>query len=224
MTDSARELVEKIRRDLAPDEGANRLVPLIEQGRAELRTIASLAGEETHIVTSDWRSFLTLAAKAQETNARGFLSALAQGESLALPQLTPLAAAAGMDETALRAYEPQAGCQGYPAYIAWLALNGEPTDVILAILANFEAWGQYCAKIAAALREHYGFDDTACGFFDFFATPVPEMEAQAIAGIQAALDNGWRPAHAWRYGRLLQDYELMFWNTLADHADAGAHA
>jgi hypothetical protein len=224
MTDSARELVEKIRRDLAPDEGANRLVPLIEQGQAALRTIAALAGEETHIVASDWRSFLTLAAKAGETNARAFYTALAQGESMALPQLKPLAVAAGMDEDALRAYEPQAGCQGYPAYIAWMALNGEPTDVLLAILANFEAWGRYCATIAAALRAHYGFDDPACGFFDFFATPVPEMEAQAIAGIQAALNDGWQPVHAWRYGRLLQDYELMFWNTLADQAASGAHA
>jgi thiaminase len=218
MTRSAEELVAEIRRDLTPDEGANRLVPLIEAGTATLPVIAALAAEEHHIVGSDWRSFLALAAKADESNARGFCTALAGGESLVLPMLPPLAAAAGMDGDAFHAYEPQAGCQAYPAYIAWLVCNGEVTDVLLAILANFEAWGGYCARIAAALRAQYGFADEACAFFDFFATPVPELERQAIAAVQASLDAGWHPRRAWRYGRLLQSYELMFWNTLADAA------
>jgi hypothetical protein len=39
-------------------------------------------------------------------------------------------------------YEPLAGCQAYPAYVAWLALNGSPADVALAFLANLESWGR----------------------------------------------------------------------------------
>lgn len=219
MTRSAQDLLDEIRRELAPDESENRFMPLVAQGKAPLAVIGALAAEEQRIVTSDWRSFLTLAARAPEPAARGFFSGLAQGESLALPMLTPLAAAAGMSETAVRAYQPRPGCQAYPAYLAWLALNAEPAAAVLAILANFAAWGGYCATIGQALREHHGLSDEACGFFDFFATPVPELEQQALAAVQAGLETGVSLDAARDHGRLLQSYELMFWNTLADHAD-----
>jgi hypothetical protein len=215
MTRSAQEVLDTIRRELAPDEGDNRFVPLVAHGTAPVSAIGALAVEELRIVASDWRSFLTLAARAPEPAARGFFTALAQGESLALPMLTPLAAAAGFDGAAVRAYRPRSGCQAYPAYLAWLALNAEPAAAVLAILANFAAWGEYCATIGQALRKHYGFADEVCGFFDFFATPVPELEDQALAAVQAGLDSGADLDEAREHGRLLQDYELMFWNTLA---------
>lgn len=34
------------------------------------------------------------------------------------------------------------------AHVAWLALNASPTDVVLAITANFSAWGGYCGTLA----------------------------------------------------------------------------
>jgi hypothetical protein len=220
MTRSARELLQETRRELMPGEDENRLVPLVAQGKAPLAVLGSLAAEQHHIITSDWRSFLALAARADQQIAREFFAGLSQGETIALGKLTAFAAACGLDEAALHDYEPQAGCQAYPAYQAWLALNGDPVDVILALMANFSAWGGYCAAIAEALRAHYGFDDEACGFFDFFATPLPEMEEQALAAVQAGLDAGRTATQARRYGRLLQSYELMFWNTLAEQAEA----
>jgi hypothetical protein len=214
MTRSATDLLEEIQRELAPEEGANRFVPLVEAGTASLAAIGALAAEEQRIVTSDWRSFLTLAARSPEPAARGFFTALATGESLALPMLSPLARAAGLDAAAVRAYQPRPGCQAYPSFLAWLALNAEPAAAILAILANFAAWGEYCAAIGAALRKHYGFGDEACGFFDFFASPVPELTDQALAAVQAGLDTGVALDAARDHGRLLQGYELMFWNSL----------
>lgn len=217
MSGSARELLESIRDELAPAESENRLVPLIESGTATPAVFGTIAAEESHIVRSDWRSFLTLASRAAEPTAREFFSGLAQGEGLALSKLPALAAAGGMDEAALRAYEPMAGCQAYPAYFAWLALNGESADVIVAIVANFAAWGDYCGRIATAMRAKYGLDDDACGFFDFFATPIPEVVEQAVAAVQAGMDAGRGDERsARRYGRLFQAYELMFWNTIAD--------
>ncbi len=46
-----------------------------------------------------------------------------------------------MDEAEAASYEPLPGCQAYPAYVAWLALNASPADVVLALTANFSAWG-----------------------------------------------------------------------------------
>jgi thiaminase len=210
------DLLERIRRELAPSEGENRFVPLVESGRLPRERLAALAGEEYTIIRSDRRSFLVLAARFPEPPAVDFFTGLAQGETLALSHLISFAEALGLDEGDLRAYEPQAGCQAYAAFVAWLALNGARGDVALALIANFAAWGSYCAATARALRSHYGLDDKASGFFDFFATPVPEIEEQALAVAEASVDADEPPQDARRFARLIQAYELMFWNTLAE--------
>jgi len=218
MAASARELLDSIRRDLAPGEHENRLVPLIAKGAASRKALAALAAEQHRIITSDWRSFLVLASRSADPVAGSFFTELAEGEVLALEKVAGFAAACGLDARALSDYKPRAGCQGYPSYLAWLALNGEPSDVVLAVVANFSAWGSYCGTVAQALREHYGFDDSGCGFFDFFAAPAPGGDNAALAVVQAGLDSGRGTDQAREYGRMLQSYELMFWNTLADLA------
>jgi TENA/THI-4/PQQC family len=106
-------------------------------------------------------------------------------------------------------YEPLPGCQAYPAYVAWLALNGSPADVALAFLANLESWGRSCARMRHALRPVYEAD--AVAFFDFFAAPPAGFEERALALIATG-----EPASARRATRLLQAYELLYWDTLAD--------
>lgn len=212
---NAKDLVAQIRTALHPGDHENLVVSLIETGKAPRAVIATFAAEENHIVPSDWRTFLALASKASEPNARAFFTLLAGGEELVHPMLEPLAKAAGMSSKDFHTYEPYPGCQAYPSFLAWMALNADPSDAILAILANFTAWGGYCARMAKGLREHYDFDDEACQFVDFFATPAPQLEERAIAAVQAAVDSGWQPKHAYRYGRQLQAYELEFWSTLA---------
>ncbi len=211
----ARDLLDSVHAELAPRDAENRLAPLIADGAAPRSVFAAIAAEELYIVPSDWRSLHTLAARCDTPAARSWFSGLASGEETALAKLAPLAAAAGLDDAAVTAYEPRAGCQAYPAYFAWLALNGRPAEVAVALTANFGAWGGYCGAIAQGMREHYGFSADACGFFDFFATPVPDD--QAVAVVQEGLDTGTLDQDAARrYARLFQSYELMFWNTLAD--------
>lgn len=218
MARPAEELLDHARRELAPAETANRLVPLLADGRAPRMVIAALAAEQRHIIASDWRSFLHLAARAATPAARGYFAGLAAGEATALGHVPALASGAGMDAEELDAYEPVPGCQAYPAFQAWLALNADPADVVIALAANFTAWGGYCGVLAEALRLNYDFADGACAFFDFFATPAPQAESDALIVIQEALDRGHDPAEGFRYGRRLQWYEILFWNTLADLA------
>ncbi|PHQ48095.1 transcriptional regulator [Streptomyces cinnamoneus] len=200
--------------------GGNRLVPLIAAGSAPRAAVAALALEQHHVIPADRRSFRHLAERAaqgRQPAVAAFFAHLEQGEGVALERLGVLAAACGLDAETLRAHEPRAGCQAYPAYVAWLALGAEPVDVVVALSANFAAWGGYCATVAQALRRHYGFTDEACGFFDFFAEPDPRGAALAAEAGRAGRAEGLlteRLAH--RYGRMLQEYESMFWNTLAD--------
>jgi hypothetical protein len=202
-----------LRQELAPGPGHNRLAESIGTRPLPLRAIGALAAEEYRIVASDRRSFHTLAARAP-VPASDFFAYLAQGEALVHPAIPVLAAACGLDDAALRAYEPLPGCQAYPGYVALLALGGEPADVAAALTVNFAAWGGYCAAIAGALRAEHGFGDEECRFFDFFATPAPEMGALSEAAVRAG--PGATLAAARTHARLLQSYESMFWNTLAD--------
>ncbi|MGH1556182.1 hypothetical protein ACRAWF_43600 [Streptomyces sp. L7] len=75
-------------------------------------------------------------------------------------RLIAFAEACGVDESRLRTYEPLAGCQAYPAYVAWLALNADPTDVVSALTSNFAEWERLLrddrGRAARALRLHGG--------------------------------------------------------------------
>ncbi|WP_329535196.1 transcriptional regulator [Streptomyces sp. NBC_01450] len=216
MVRTARELLEDTTGKLAPDPHANRLLPLIARGAARRSTLAALAHEQRHVIAADRRAFLHLAERPDAgPESAAFFALLAAGEALAQDRLGAYAVACGADEARAAAYEPLADCQAYPAYVAWLALNGSPADVVLALSANFATWGGYCATIAEALRRHYGFDDEAFGFFDFFAAPAPELERTALTAVQAGLDAGRiGETEVLRYGRLLQSYEAKFWHAL----------
>ncbi|MFJ2815801.1 transcriptional regulator [Streptomyces sp. NPDC091279] len=215
MTRTATELLDTTIAALAPDPRANRLVPLIARGEASPVALQALALEQQWVIPADRRAFLHLAQRAEGDPAAAYFTSLAEGESLAAGHLAAFARACGVDEDRSRAYEPDPGAQSYPGYLAWLALNASPADAVLAITANFSAWGGYCATIAEALRGHYGFDAEACAFFTFFAGPAPALERAATAAVAAGLESGRLDPHrAHTYGRLLQSYEALFWDTL----------
>lgn len=211
---TARDLLYGIQAELAPHDDDNRMVPLISVGKAPRAVFAAIAAEEQRITSSDWRSFHALATRADEPHVRAFLDGLPPGERQALALLDALVAAAGPDQGMEL---PRAGCQAYPAYVAWLALNAEPSAAAAGIYANVAAFGRYCRAVAEGMRAHYEFDAPACAFFDLFAADAPEVEQRALAAIQAGIDSGrMNPNDAHLYARLFQNYELMFWNTLAD--------
>lgn len=216
MTRTAQDLLEATTRELAPDPRSNPLVPLIARGEADRTVLAALALEQRWVLPADRRAFLHLADRSDPEPA-AFFTALAEGERLAEHHLRPFTAACGVDEARAAAYTPLPGCQSYPAYVAWLALNAEPADAVLALTVNFSAWGGYCATIAEALRARYGFDDDACAFFDFFAEPAPELDEAATKAVRTALAEGRLDENrARRQARLLQAYEAAFWTALAE--------
>ena len=204
----AAELVAAVQAELAPVErrlAEHPYLAELEAGRVPVESLHAFAGEQRAIITSDRRSFEHLAQRFPQPPAGDFFREMAAGEAEALKLLDPFAAAVGLADD----YEPRAGCQAYPAYVAWLALNGLPADVALAFLANLESWGHSCARMRDALRPHYGTD--AVAFFDFFAAPPAGFEERALALIATG-----EPATARRAARLLQAYEVLYWDTLAD--------
>ncbi|WP_407549125.1 transcriptional regulator [Streptomyces sp. Pv4-95] len=205
-------------RALAPGSGTNRVVAQIAAGQAPRAVFTAFALEQHQIIAADRLSFQHLARRADaDPPVADFFDLLAEGEALALKQLAGLADACELTDREISAYEPHPGCQAYPSYAARLALGAEPTDVVIALSANFAAWGAYCGTVADAMRAHYGFPESALGFFTFFTEPAPDVADRADAALQHGLDTGQaRPEAAHRYGRLLQAYELMFWHSLTD--------
>ena len=204
----AAELLALVRAELAPVERSlaeHRYLVDLESGRVPLGSLRTFAGEQRAIIASDRKSFEHLEHRFPDPPACEFFRDLAAGETEALRLLERFAAAVGLG----REYEPLAGCQAYSAYVAWLALNGSPADVALAFLANLESWGRSCRRMRGALRPAYG--DDAVAFFDFFAAPPADFEQRALALIAIG-----EPSSARRAARLLQAYELLYWDTLAD--------
>lgn len=216
---SAGELVAQTRSELADVAEAirsHRFLELLRSRDVPRERLASLAGAQHMIVSSDRRSFAVLAGRFPGGQAGEFFLGLAEGEGVALRKLRGLSGWLGLTDAQVDGYEPQPGTQAYPAFVAWLALNGSRADVVLAFLTNLAVWGENCGAVAAALRDTYGADDDAVAFFDFFANLPPDFESQALAVLDEGLAAGDSPALARRASRLLQACELAFWDALAE--------
>ncbi len=98
--------------------------------------------------------------------------------------------------------------------MAWLALYGGAAEVAGAFLANFPAWGANCGRMRTALMEGYGFEGPDLYFFELFSTPVPEFEEKARLVINSDISRGLDPRAMKEAARMLQGYELMYWDAL----------
>lgn len=215
----AGDLLDEVRADLASVEDAirsARFVDALAAGTVGEQGLRAMAGEQRRIIASDRRSFAQLAARFPSSPAHDWFLSMEQGESEALALLDGYAGWLAIDEDWFGSYEPKPGAQAYPAFVAWLALNGSVGAVTVAFLANLAAWGENCARVAAALRDAYGADDAAVAFFEFFATPPPGFRDDTLAVAQNGLDAGDDPREIRRAARLLQAYELQFWDALAE--------
>ena len=171
--------------------------------------------EELRINIADRRSFATLAARyALWPSADFFLyRRLARRRGATV---SGIRRELGLTDDDIAAYEPKPGCHTYPAYLSQLALGGSQADVALALVANMSAFGEACGATAAALVEQYGISKEAVESFTIFGEPNPEFEALALSVVEDGLVGGKPATSARTAARLIQVYELQFWNTLAE--------
>jgi purine-cytosine permease-like protein len=213
---SARDLLDVIQGDAAAEAAENRFLALVSGGQAPRERLLGFAVQQTRLRGSDRRSFLHLASRSGDP-ASVFFAGLAETERHALDLLEIFAEALG-GKAELGSGEPRPGCQAYPAYVAWLALNAPPADAVLALTASLASWAGPFGAMAGALRDNpgYGLDERARAFFDLIGTPAPQAEREALAIVQEHIDAGRPPARARVYAHLLRSYERMFWNSLAE--------
>jgi pyrroloquinoline quinone (PQQ) biosynthesis protein C len=214
---SAQALVHTIQEALQPMEQRLRqhaYLQALEEGRLTPSQLRSFVGEQSHIIPSDLRSIALLISRCAVPASQQFFRAVLDGEAVALEALEPLATAVGMAPADRDAYEPTPGAQAYSAYLTWLCLYGSEAEVAAALSINFAAWGANCGRMAQALRQRYGLQEAAVQFFTQFAAAPPDVSLPALMIIEAGLQQGVEARRIARAARMLQDYELMFWDTL----------
>jgi len=213
----AKALINEIRKEL---ESVNErllshpYIEALEQGKIGRENLRIFAGEQYSIIASDLRSAAHLANRFGSSFGRDFFLGILQGEKAAWDALLIFASALGLSEADLRAHEPLAGAHAYTGYMAWLSLYGSDAEIAAAYLVNFPAWGQNCGRLSRILKARFGMDDKEVAFFDLFASPPATFETSALSVIQQGLDCGTEPRLIRRAARLLQAYELMYWDTL----------
>ena len=215
----ARRIVAQVRDNLAGVEDEIRNAPFIgavEAGTAPIEQIAAIAAEEFSIIRSDMDSFARMAARWDKPHGSHFFGDLAYGEELAMPLLLDFAATVGLHEENLAAYEPRPKGQTYPSRVAWIANNTDRASAAASFLVNFAVFGENMGRIRDALITQYGFTPAQIEFFSFFAEPIPGFEDDALEVIADGLLHGACARDIHRSARLLQAYELDFWQAASE--------
>ncbi len=186
----------------------------LDEGRVPRERLQLFAGEQYHIISTDLRSVALMLSRFGGGEGRNFFQNFLQGELAAFDALWPFGAALGMNEAELSTYDPLPGAYAYSAYVARLALYATEAEIAGAFLVNLAAWGANCGRMSQALRRQYAFQARDVAFFDLFAAPLPAFEQGALSVMDRGLAGGTAEPLIRRAARLLQAYELMFWDTL----------
>ncbi len=221
MTQRARQLLEAARKAIMSTEERILLHPYVEaleRRRVGKGKLAPFAGQQWHIIGSDLLSVERIATRAESQGARDFLGGMLEGERAALEALGTFGRALGLSPEQMRAAEPIPGAFAYSAYVTWLAAYGTVAEFAGAFLVNLEAWGANCGRVGRALRGNYGLTGQDVAFFDLFAAAPPGFVERGLAVVEEGLEQGVEPVRIRRAARMLQGYELMFWDTMWDAA------
>lgn len=215
----ARRLVAELRQELAAVEDQIRNHPFLdalEAGTVPVETLQGFAVEEYYIIQSDLRSQALLVSRFGITPSGDFFKGLLDGERIAFDLICRFGAAVGLDRAALASSEPRPGGQAFPNAVVAMAAFRTEAEAAAAFLLNFGVFGENTARMAVALENVYGLTPEEVAFFTFFGTPIPGFEEAALEVIVAGLEKGAQPSDIKRAARLLQEYELQFWNVVAE--------
>lgn len=218
MDETVRQLVEGTRQKLEPLNArilSHPYLQAIEAGQIERDRLRLFATQQAHILDSDLRSVALMVARSRSESSRAFFLELLEGERAAQQALGVFAAAVTLAPATLGEEEPVPGPFAYSAYVAWLSLYASEAEFTGALLINLPVWGANCGRMAEALKTVYNLTDTDVAFFTLFASAPPGFEERAAGVMAEGLAHGVAPAQIRRAATLLQGYELLFWDTLA---------
>ncbi|MEM4297406.1 MAG: TenA family transcriptional regulator [Nitrososphaerota archaeon] len=185
----------------------NEFLKEAEKGTLEKEKIRLFAVQQNYIVSYDLRSLATMLARSQNQDELEFFYTLVVGDKEALRQLRAFSEELGLRRNEVEKSPILAEAVAYTHYLAWLAHYANAGEQATALVVNLPIWGSVVKRLGSALKENYSIKQT--GFFELFAGPYDALEGLALKVMEGYIDE--HKDGMERCARLIQRYELMFW-------------
>jgi len=156
-----------------------------------------------------------MVARAGSERSQAFFLELLEGERAALKALELFNAGVAAAPGTPVSDDPLPGAFAYCAFVAWLSLYASEAEFAGALLINLPVWGTNCGRMADALRSKYGLSEAEVSFFTLFSAAPTGFEERAATVIAEGLAQGVATTKIRRAASMLQGYELLFWDTMA---------
>lgn len=219
-TSTASGLLEQIRSDLAPlikKITTHPYLDALEQGRVPKESLKVLATQQYTIVSNGIRNIALIVSRFGHLPSRKVLNDFLQAEFAVHEAVRKFAKAIGLGEDELQQAKILPGALMFSYYETFICLYGSDADLIMAFFFDAQVWIANARRVSKALQAHYGLSQEDVTFFEMYAN-YQASEGEVIPPVQAALDRG-VPAHQiYEATRLLLEYELRFWDALAEAA------
>ena len=199
------------------------LILAAETGTLNLHCIQRFVYEQFYVVRSDMASLKQgLKAHGDTSPAyQEFFEFFLSGEIHLKELHTKLAHALSISEQDMEAFEPSPLCQAYPSKFCQLVSQSDPSVVAIAFSVNFPAWGKICGRFKSALLANYsqklGLNEGNLEFLSYCAEPIDCLDSlvDKVADasrnlLQYDIDILYKEIKD--AVRLLQEYEVMFWD------------
>ena len=179
-----------------------------EKGALPLDKVKAFVTNQYYIVSHDIKSLALMLSRSLTRGEADFFKNVLDGDVEGLKLLVKLAESLRFSVQELENYSPIPEAVAYTHYMATLASFASPGEQAMALIVNLPVWGSNCGKLSKALREKYNIEET--GFLDIFTSPMDEAEKEALKVMEGYLPGRREPMK--RAAKLIQAYELMFWN------------
>lgn len=207
----AKVLLDAVRQELEPLNQRILSHPYVvdaEEGRLPPDKVKLFVGQQYYIVSHDIKSIAIMVSRARYMEETEYFNFLLQGDIQALSNLLKMADSLGIPREVLERYELIPDVATYTHYLAFLASHATPGEQSFALIVNLPVWGSACGRLGRALKKRYGVGETT--FLDAFESIPDWVEKRGLEIVDRYL-----PKYEWkmrRAAKLIQAYELMFWD------------
>ena len=192
----------------------------LEQGERADSVLRSFIGNQYHLMHSIVGADAQMKKRFTNTELANYFEQMLRSELEASRALLLLAQTLGMSEESLETYETEPDALAYGYYVSSLATNGSLAEIVASLGVNFPIWAGNCQRISMVLRQLYGFNSSQTRFFDIFAEASSSIDdGPVIKAISLGLGAGVSEEKIARSVRLIQGYELRFWDAMASTMD-----
>lgn len=217
---TASTLIEQIRQDLGPLMNkivTHRYLDALEQKKVPEDALKILASQQYRIVTNGIRNIALIVSRYGDLPSRTILNDFLQAEFAVREAVQKFAKAVGLEGAELENAPILAGALMFSYFETFICLYGCDADLITAFFFDAQVWISNARRVSQALQTRYGLSQEAVTFFDMYAN-YQASESAVIPPVQAALDRGVPAFQIREATRLLLEYELAFWDAMAEAA------